>query len=533
MERGVFVNTGTISRFILRRDRLAMIIWLLAISSVTWMTAIAFKGLYHSEQERQAIAETMRNPAMSAMTGRGYGLDDYTIGAMMAHQMLLFTALAVAIMSILLVNRHTRSEEEEGRYELLRALPTGRLSSISATLLLNGCLNILIALVTGFGLYFMQIESIDFAGSMLYGAVLGATGIFFGSVTAVFAQLSESSRGTIGYSFTLLGISYLIRAVGDSGNETISWFSPLGWVLGAQVYVNNYWWPIALTLAIGLIIATLALYLNAIRDVGAGFIPTKAGRSEASRFLSSPIGLAFRLQRTALYSWTVGMFVLGLSYGSVMGDLESFFADNEVLAEVLQPVEGFTLIEQFIPMLMSVIAMLSTIPVLMVLLKVRGEEKKGRLDHLLSNAVSRNRIVGGYIILAIVTSVVMLFMGVAGLWIAASAVVDDNFGFAMLVKAAFVYLPAIGVMIGIGVFLIGYFPKWTNLVWYYLIYSFFIVYMEGLLQFQDWFGKLSPFGHIPSVPVEEISVVTLSIVIMVGIVLGVMGMKQFRSRDIQ
>ena len=75
---------------------------------------------------------------------------------------------------------------------------------------------------------------------------LGATGIFFAAVTAVFAQLSENSRGTIGLSFTVLGFAYLIRAIGDAGNETLSWFSPLGWVLGSEVYVNNYWWPILL-----------------------------------------------------------------------------------------------------------------------------------------------------------------------------------------------------------------------------------------------------------------------------------------------
>ena len=255
----------------------------------------------------------MLNPAMSAMVGRGYGLDNYTIGAMMAHQMLLFTALAVGIMSILLVARHTRADEEDGRIELIRSLPTGRLSNLHATMLVLFGMNLLLALVIGFALYALGIESMDLEGSLLYGAALGATGIFFTALTAVFAQVSESSRGTTGLSFTVLGGAYLIRAIGDAGNETLSWFSPLGWVLGAEVYVNNYWWPILLTVGVALVLAVLALYLYAIRDLESGYLPTKPGRKYASKFLLSPLGLTLRLQRNGahflgdwhVYSWGV------------------------------------------------------------------------------------------------------------------------------------------------------------------------------------------------------------------------------------
>src|SRR5690625_1372129 len=244
MNKELYYNTGILSQFMIRRDRIRLPIWLFSITLITILVANAFTDLYATDQESQAIAETMSNPAMSAMVGQGYGLDNYTTGAMMAHQMLLFTALAVAIMSILLVTRHTRADEEDGRIEMIRSLPTGRLSNLHATVLVVSATNIILALLVGFSLYALQIESMDLQGSLLYGAVLGATGIFFTAITALFAQLSENARGTIGLSFTVLGIAYLIRAIGDAGNEIISWFSPLGWVLASEVYVNNYWWPI-------------------------------------------------------------------------------------------------------------------------------------------------------------------------------------------------------------------------------------------------------------------------------------------------
>lgn len=370
----LYNQTGIYSRFIIRRDRGRLPIWLLAITFITVITANAFIGLYGSEQARLAVAETMRNPAMTAMVGQGYGLDNYTVGAMMSHQMLLFTAIAVAIMSILLVTRHTRADEEEGRIELIRSFPVGRLSNLSATVIVLFCANVLLALLVGFGLYALGIESIDLQGSLLYGAALGATGIFFTAVTALFAQASGNSRGTIGLSFTVLMVAYLIRAIGDVSNETLSWVSPLGWILGTETYVNNYWWPIFLTVGAAIILVGIALYLNVIRDLGAGLLPSKPGRKHASRLLKSPIGLPFRLQRTAIVTW----------------------------------------------------------------------------------AISRTRVMGSYLILSVFLGFVMLFLAVIGLWSAASGVMDDPISFAMTFQATMVYLPAMWIMIGVVLTVIGF-----------------------------------------------------------------------------
>jgi len=529
----LYKNTGRLARLIVRRDRIRMPIWLLSLAVLTFTIAVSFTDLYATEQDRQAIAETMKNPAMTAMVGQGYGLDNYTAGAMMAHQMLLFTAVAVAIMSILLVVRHTRADEEDGRIEMIRSLPTGRLANLHATILVVCGANALLAFGIGFGLSALQIESMDLEGSLLYGAALGATGIFFTALTAVFAQLSESSRGTIGLSFAVLGISYLIRAIGDVGNETLSWFSPLGWILGAQVYVNNYWWPILLTVSGAILLIILALYLNAIRDLESGFLPSKPGRKHASIFLQSPIGLTLRLQRTGLIAWAIGMYVLGVSYGSVLGDLESFFEDIDLMEELLAPIEGFSLTEQYIPMLMSIMAMISSIPALMAMLKLVGEERKNRTEHLLSRAVSRSRLMGSSFIVSIVVSFMMLSLAAIGLWSAGTVVVEDGISFGMLYGAAMVFLPAMWIMVGVAVLLIGIVPKVTSLIWVYLLYSFVVVYLGGLLQFPEWMGNLSPYGHIPQLPVEEMDVIKVSILTIVAVVLVVAGFVGYNKRDIE
>ncbi len=519
-------------RFILRRDRVRIPIWILAISLITIVVAPAFNEMFPTQQERLLMAQTMNNPAMIAMVGPGYGLDNYTVGAMMAHEMLLFTALAVAIMSIFLVVRHTRGDEERGRLELIRSLPVGRLSNLSATITVSVVVNIIISLITGFGLYALGIESMGLNGSLLYGAALGSVGILFTAVTAVFSQLSQSSRGAIGYSFALLSVCYLVRAIGDVSGEILSLISPLGLVLRTEVYVNNLWWPIFAVLCESVAIMLLAYYLNFKRDLQAGLIQPRPGRKNASTFLKSPFSLALRLLRSAIIAWSVGMLILGISYGSVFGDLEAFFESNELIKSMLPPGQGFTLTEQFITLLMSIISIFGTVPAIQVLLKLKGEEKRGRCEHLLAGAVSRTRLLAGFFIISIVVSIVVQFLTVLGLWAAGSVVMEQPISFNRMLSAAFVYLPAMWMMIGLTVLLIGIYPRATGLVWLYLIFAFFVVYLGRALQLPEWTAKLSPFGHTPQIPVEDMNFVTVSVLAMIAVVLSVFGFAGYKRRDI-
>lgn len=525
-------KTVFLSKFIFRLDRLRIPIWVLALTFFTIIVPTAFKGLYNSQQERDAMAQTMANPAMTAMTGPA-DLSNYTIGVMTAHQMLLMTAAVTGLMSILLVTRHTRADEEDGRLELLRSLPVGRLSYLNATLLTVSSACIGLALINGFGLYALGIESMDLEGSLLYGAALGAAGLFFAGVTAVFAQASDSSRGTIGYSIAVLLISYLFRAITDISNESLSWLSPLAWVTKAEVYDSNNWWPIVLMAAAAIVLFAAAYYLNAIRDLDRGFFPSMPGKQYASRFLQSPIGLALRLQRTGIISWAIGMFVLGASYGSVLGDLESFFSENEAMKQLLKPTEGVTLVEQFIPMLMIVISLMATIPPVMAMNKLRGEEKKERIVHLLSKAVSRSKLLGSYLVISVINGFLMISLAALGLWSAGTAVVEGGLSFGMIFGAALSYYPAMLVMISLAVFLIGFLPKFTGFIWLYVLYSFIVLYLGGLFQFSDWIGSLSPFGHVPQAPIEEFSIVPLLLLCLAAGVLALAGFMGFNKRDIE
>lgn len=316
-------------------------------------------------------------------------------------------------------------------------------------------------------------------------------------------------------------------------NETLSWISPLAWVSKAAVYDANNWGPMILMVVASLVLFAVACYLNAIRDLGQGFLPSKPGKKYASRFLQSPIGLALRLQRTGIISWAIGMFVLGASYGSVLGDLDSFFGENAAMVELLQLEEGESMLERFLPMLMIVIALFATIPPVMAMNKLRGEEKKERMVHLISRAVSRTTLLGSYLLIAVVNGFVMIFLAALGLWSAGTAVVEGGLSAELIFGNAFSYYPAMLVMMGLAVLLTGILPKFTSLIWAYLFYSFVVLYLGDIFQFSDWVGDLSPFGHIPQTPMEEFSILPLFVLTVIAAVLTVIGFIGFRRRDIE
>ncbi|NLL47452.1 MAG: ABC transporter permease [Firmicutes bacterium] len=529
-----FYNTTTLARFIWRRDQVRIPIWIISIVLVSIAVAMSFPSLYPAGPERLIIAQTLKNPAMISMIGPGYGMDNYHIGAIMAHQMLLFTAVTVAIMNIFLTIRNTRSDEEQGRIEVIRSLPVGRLSSAAATMLVLFLTNLSLGVLTALGLGILGLEGMDWTGSILYGAVLGTVGIFFASVTLLLAQLTETARAALGYAFSFLGAAYLIRAIGDISSETLARLSPLGLILRTQVYVKNYWWPIWVVLSLTIIATLVALRFNASRDLQAALVSSRPGRQHASSLLRSPLGLVLRLERTTIMGWSVGIFVLGASYGSVFGDVDSFFNTSDLYQKILPMIEGFSLTDQFVATLLSIMSMMAAIPSLLVMLRLRAEEGKNRVEHLLARAVSRTRLLSSFLVIAMLVAVVMQIISILGLWSAAvMSVSAEPFSLVETLQGGLMYIPVMWILLGLAVVLIGFAPRSASAVWLYLGYSFFTVYLGGILQLPDWMAKLTPWGYVPNVPLEPMKASTVVISLLVAFSLMGLGIYGYNKRDIQ
>jgi len=299
----------------------------------------------------------------------------------------------------------------------------------------------------------------------------------------------------------------------------------------AQVYVENYMWPIWVTLLLAVAFVLVAFRLNQTRDLGEGIIPARPGRKDASRFLQGTFGLSVRLTRNIFIGWMVCMFLLGMSYGSVLGDLENFLLSNDFFKQFLNAGEGVPLIEQFVSTIASIMAIVAAIPAVLILLKIRSEEKKGHNENILARNVSKTKLLSGYFVIAVFSSIVMLLCVVFGLWSASFATMAEPIPLAMMLKLGLVYLPAIWVMMGITLVLISYLPRLTSIVWAYLGYAFFTVYLGRILDLPGWVAKLSPFGHVPQIPVEEMNIVNLTVLTGIAVVLTIAGFVKYNKRE--
>jgi len=302
-------------------------------------------------------------------------------------------------------------------------------------------------------------------------------------------------------------------------------------ILKAQVYIANLWWPVFILISMAIIILLGAYYFNLSRDLGEGIIPAKPGRKNASRFLQSPFGLSVRLFRNVFIGWSITMLLLGITYGSVLGDFGTFLESNDFFKQILNVDSEFSMVEQFVTMLMSIMTIVATIPAVTAILKIRNEEKKGRTEHLLARNVSKLKLLTGYFIISIITSVIMVFLVVFGLWSAAYIVMENPISFSTLFIAGMTYLPAIWVMISIALLLIDYLPRLTSIIWTYIGFSLFAVYLGKLINLPEWVSKLTPFGYIKQFPVEDINIYSITILSIIAILFTSIGFIKYKKRE--
>ncbi|HLT20438.1 MAG TPA: hypothetical protein VKZ96_13335 [Thermomicrobiales bacterium] len=524
---------GMLLRFNLRRDRVRIPVWLASLAITTIITAWSLPDFYASAVERQQRAELMNNPAARALAGPAHGVEDYTFGAMMANEMLGFLTIFVGIMSILMITRHTRANEETGRTELVLANVVGRQAPLVAALLLAIGTNLVLALLLAVGLPAVGVETIDAVGSLAFATGLAGVGIFFAAVAAVAAQISDNSRGANTMALGALGLAYAIRGAGDMGDGTLSWLSPMGWAQAMRSYVDERWWPLALLAAFSIAIGMLAVELNRRRDFGTGLRASRPGPAGASALLKRPAGFALRLQRSSLISWAVGLFAFGALYGSLLTEIESFVEDNETILELIERVSGASLIDSWLALVITLLAITCSVFTIMATSRPRSEESAGRAEPVLSTAISRTRWFGSYLVIALGGSFVLMLIGGVGLGLGAGIASGEFDQFQEVVIAAVSYTPVLWFVGGLAAALYGLAPRAMSAVWLVLVYALTADMLGGLLQFPEWMLELSPYDHVAKMPAEDFRLLPLLVFTALAAGLIALGLATFRRRDIE
>ncbi len=533
MNKDLFKGTFKLLSLILRRERIKLAAWTVGIFALTLSVAFAYPELFPSSEQQAVMAQLMENPAMVAMFGKPFGIETPSPASLFAIEMNVFMLATTAVMSILMMTRYTRGDEEDGTLELIKSFPVGRIANITAATLYVIFANLLIGSLIGLGLALFAHSSFTWSGSFVFGFSLAFSGIVFAGFAALFAQLTENTRTALTFSFSALGFFYILRAFGDVSAAWLSYLSPLGLLHRTETFVNNFVWPLFVSALIALLLFAFAYALNNRRDVGSGLFKAKNGRSDASGMLKTPLGLSLRLLRTSIITWIVVIFILGVSYGSIFGDLTAFFDSNQQLQDLIPETLGGSLEAQFLSTVMSVIVVTATLGALMVMVKLSSEEKKGRTLGLYANTLSRSRLFMTYVGVGLGASIVFLFFGILGMYAASSSVMDDAFSFYTVFISGFAFYPAMVTFLGLGALVMGISPLKTWILWLYLTFAFILLYFGNMLDFKEWMLNMSPYEYMPRMPIEDARPFTASLIVFLGVILGFMGFTFYRKRDLQ
>ncbi len=532
MHKGMFYNTRKILKTHLKKDRVKIVLWVVSIALFVVGVSHAYPALFPNPEELIGLAEAMQNPVMVAMFGPVYDPLNYTTAQALGNQMLVFSMLFSAIMSIFVVSRLTRGDEEEGILELLHSLPIGRLSNTLATIIIIVAMNMVLALIIGLGLALVPDDSITFIGSLTFGFSIGATGILMAGVVLIIAQLFENNRTVMGMSFLVLGVMYILRGIGDLSENFLVWVMPLNWPARVEVFINNYNYLNALTILFTFGLFFIGLYLNARRDLASGLIAQRKGKTVASSLLKTPVGFVLRLLRPGIIAWLLTVFILGITYGSIFGDLDTFIEGSDIFEEML-PGGDFPLNVQFMSIIMMVVAISAGIGPIMFLNRLASEERKNHTEHIYSKSLSRTKMLSIFTIIAMVSSAVLLFFGALGMYSGIVASMEDPIRAGLIFQSGFAYLPALLFMVGLSVLMIGWFPDKTGWIWVYFGYAFFSVYMGNVIGLPELFKLLTPFGYVDQLPIEDFRWLPTAMMLGISLIMISIGFIGYRRRDLK
>lgn len=525
-------HTGTtrVVRLILRRDRVRLAVWIGALSATAIASAASLPPLYPDQSSIDDYARLFGdNPALVAFAGPGYGFDDPNIGVILVNETQLWMLIGAALMSIFLVNRHTRAEEDAERADLLLSTATGRHAPMVAAVTVVAGANVVLAGVCGAAFAAL---GYGIVGSASLATSIALAGLTFTAVTAVAAQLASSGRAALGLASAALGAAFVLRAVGDISGSWWRWLSPLGWAQGLRAFAGERWWPLGLGLVWSAALLLLARAIFDRRDLGSGILAQRAGPSVAPSWLASPLGLAIRLQRATVVAWMAGTFLVGLVYGSIGEDIEEMIADNPTFADLLTQQGGGDLTSSFLATCVSQLALLTAGFAIAAALRPRAEESAGRAEQVLALPVSRIAWLRSHLIVATVGAVLVAASGGLGVGVSYGVVSGDAAQVPRMLGAALSTLPAVLVLASLAVALFGISFRWSPVAWVGLVFTIVVQFFGQLLGLPGWVQALSPLRRVPGLPAERFDALPLLGLTLVAAVLVGFGIRSLGVRDV-
>ena len=532
---GPLTGAGALAKLALRRDRIMLPAWVYVVIIGVASNAYTFAKLYKTASSRASlVASGESNPALLFLYGR---LNGNSVGALTAWRYGVWGALFAALMSIFLVVRHTRGDEEAGRLELIGSARVGRQAPLASAIAVaaggNAVLTVVLCLV-------LPPLGLPATGSAALALAIGTCGLAFTGISATAAQLTAGARSARGLAIGVLGVAFLARAVGDaagaSGPSWLTWVLPLGWTETLRPFADERWWVLALPLALFAAGAGLAFALAARRDHGAGLFPDRPGRPAASAALRGPLALAVRLQWGSLAGWAAGFAVMFAVSGAAGKGIGQLVGSSGALRKEFTRLGGQSaIVNAYLSSLMLLAGIVAAAYGVSAVLRLHAEETAGRADPVLAGSVGRVRWGLSHLIVAVAgTALLLMVAGLAaglGYGLSVGGAGGDT---ARMLGAASAQLPAALVIVGVAALAVGALPDACVAVGWAAVGLAVLLNIFGqALQLSHWVLDVSPFTHAPRLPGGAVGAASLAWLCVTGIALCALGLAALRRRDVE
>ena len=497
-----------------------VMVWLL-----TYYSAAAMPALYGSTGALVAANEAA-NASTGVVAMYGHIYDTQSVGGVGANKVAMISFIVLAFLVIAIVRRHTRAEEESGRFELLGATPVGRHAPLGAAVLLAVLTSVVSGVVT---IPAAVAGSWPVAGSILFGLAQTGVGLAFAGLTAIAVQFSSSNRTCGAWIFGALGLSFVLRMIGDVSWDrparVLSWLSPLGWAQHTRFFDGDRPWPLLVPLAFLAITLPIVGWLQGRRDLGAGLLADRPG--PATGKLGSAQGLAWRLQRAGFVGWLIVYLVLGITFGAIVDTIGGLMTGPA--EELLRKMGGVgTFNDIYMTLVGSMGAFATAAFSVTVVMRLRSEESEGHLEAILATPVTRARFFWSHLLVALAGSIVLTTaLGVA----MAGAHRTGSTGFWREATPGLAHLPAAWVMISAAAVAVAWLPRFDWIGWALLAGVVAISELGALMDLPNWVLKISPFAHTPKIPVEAMSWTPEVVLTLIAAALLAAAYVGYRRRD--
>ncbi|WP_313164691.1 hypothetical protein [Sedimentibacter sp.] len=531
MKSNDFTGTGTLIKLFLHRDRFLLTVWIIFSVMLVFVTAVTFTAM-GGQNLGDVLSEFNKDPLISALLGPVMSVD---ISGAIVWRGVSQLSLALGIGSLLIVIRNTRTDEETGRSEMIRAYPAGRHAGLTSALIIATIGNLIAGILIALSIIAL---GGDMPGSFIFGATLSAIGCFFAGVGALGAQLRETGSTARGIGIAALGIGLVMAILNNfrGGYTLLRWITPMAWQRVTAPFAGNYSRGLLYCAVLASVPTIIAYKLSAHRDLGAGILLAKPGLPEAGPRFSGPLALAWRLHQKGFMGWMMGIVL----YISVFAAISPALSIGGGMSNWLSGLGGTSWSEEvglgyvFISVSIYLMSIFVAAYAMTSVSRLKKEETEGRVEMLLDKPVSRICWMSSHLIMAALCSAALLLvMGIVGGLFYGIAAGDVSSGFWSVLTMSVSKLPPVLIFLGITALLYGLCPKIMVLGWVIWLSSVMLeLAWEG--QIIDWsLMQISPFAYTHyTIDITNLPLIPLFLLLCLSSVLTAIGLWGFRNRNV-